>query len=87
MSQLTGIYDHIAEDNPTAAASQSRRIVDAAQRLIALPHLGHPGRIQGSRELVVAGTPYLIAYRIHTKTIQILAVKHGAQLWPSSFTG
>jgi len=35
----------------------------------------------GLGELVIRGTPYLVAYRIVGKTIRILRVLHGAQLW------
>lgn len=84
-SQLSNLYDHIAEDRPDAASKQVSRITQATHRLLKFPYLGQPGRIQGSRELAVPSTPYLIAYRIGDDSIQILGVQHGAQLWPGSF--
>jgi plasmid stabilization system protein ParE len=44
--------------------------------------MGRSGRVAGTRELVIAGTPYLVAYRVEAKAVVILAVIHGAQRWP-----
>jgi toxin ParE1/3/4 len=46
------------------------------------PALGRPGRIIGTRELVVPDTPYIIPYRIKEDEIQILRVFHGSRKWP-----
>lgn len=76
---------YIAERNPIAANRIGAVIVTAAARLGETPALGWPGRIAGTRELVVAGTPFIIAYRLPETSIEILRVLHGAQLWPDSF--
>ncbi len=44
--------------------------------------MGRLGRIDGTRELVISGTPYIAAYRIVGETVRILRILHGAQLWP-----
>jgi toxin ParE1/3/4 len=41
----------------------------------------------GTRELPVTRTPYVLAYRICADEIQILAVIHGAERWPTAFSG
>jgi len=41
------------------------------------------GRVAGTRELVVVGTPYIVVYRIEPAAVVILRVLHGAQRWPS----
>jgi toxin ParE1/3/4 len=41
--------------------------------------------VPGTRELVILGTLYLIAYRVREAEIQILHVLHGRQLWPGAF--
>jgi plasmid stabilization system protein ParE len=51
----------------------------AVQRLDRAPGRGRPGRLRGTRELVVVGTPYIVAYRVHANDIEILTVQHGAQ--------
>jgi plasmid stabilization system protein ParE len=46
------------------------------------PQMGRSGRIEGTRELVISGTPYIAAYRIDGDAVRILRVLHGAQQWP-----
>jgi toxin ParE1/3/4 len=46
--------------------------------------IGRQGRVGGTRELVVQGTPYIVVYRVHDD-VEILAVVHGARKWPESF--
>ena len=53
------IFIWIAEDNPQAAADVDDRIEAAAQRLKDFPNSGRPGRIEGTRELVIARNPYI----------------------------
>ncbi|WP_294081057.1 type II toxin-antitoxin system RelE/ParE family toxin [Sphingomonas sp.] len=50
--------------------------------LAANPFIGRPGEIRGTRELVVTGTPYIVAYRVSDTTIEVLFVQHGARQWP-----
>jgi toxin ParE1/3/4 len=49
------------------------------------PNLGKPGRLTGTRELVVGGTPYVVPYRVLGDDVEILAVFHGARRWPDGF--
>lgn len=58
------------------------RIQAQIARLAQFPESGRPGRIEGTRELVISGTPFIAAYRIAGNTIRILRVLHGAQQWP-----
>ncbi len=86
LEDLKSIQNYIAADNPTAA----KRIVVATvsvvhDQLTAFPHSGRPGRIEGTRELVVPKTPFIVAYRIAGDTIDILAVHHASLRWPEAF--
>ena len=47
--------------------------------------MGRPGRVPGTRELVIPGTPYIVPYRVQGEAIQILRVYHSARRWPESF--
>jgi toxin ParE1/3/4 len=85
VAELNAIHDFIASDNPTAATLTARRIDAAVNLLAEQPSLGRPGRVPGTRELVVSGTPYLVAYSVLVGTIIILSVQHGARRWPSLF--
>jgi toxin ParE1/3/4 len=83
ISDRNAIFDYIEADNPRAAVTVDDRIEKAAECLIVFPESGRPGRIDGTRELVIAGTPYIAAYRVSRSTVRILRVLHGAQLWPN----
>lgn len=74
--------DYIAQDNPMAAVSQGDRIAEQVEILKQHPQMGRPGRKQGTRELVISRTPFIVVYRIKTKRIELLRVLHGAQQWP-----
>jgi toxin ParE1/3/4 len=76
---------YIARDNPEAAARIVERIVTSIEGLGAHPASGRPGRVPGTRELVVSGTPYLVPYRVRGETAEILRVFHGARKWPEKF--
>lgn len=84
MSDRAGIQSYIWPASAQAARSIDRRIVERAQQLRRFPRLGRPGRIEGTRELVVPPTPYVIAYRIDGQTVRILRVIHGMMRWPGS---
>jgi toxin ParE1/3/4 len=76
------IFDYIEADSPQAAITVDDRIRKQIEELTKFPKIGRPGRIDGTRELIIQRTPYIAAYRIAGKTIRILRVLHGAQMWP-----
>ena len=80
---LLNISAYIAHDNPTAARQTVNRIKDAVAHLATYPAMGRVGRITGTRELVIAGTPNIVAYRVRKGSVRILAVMHSSQWWPS----
>lgn len=75
--------DYIAQDDPRAAAQMVILIEDAVAMLADHPGLGRTGRVPGTRELVVADTPYLVPYRVRGQRVDILRVFHGRRRWPS----
>ena len=75
----------MARDRPDAARQMAEAILASVDLLSAHPGLGKPGRIRGTRELVVPGTPYLVPYRVRGERIEIAAVFHGRQKWPRSW--
>lgn len=77
---------YVAKDNPAAARKVALMVVEAVETLLpGNPHIGRPGRVSGTRELVVADTLYIVPYRIKGDSIQILRVYHGARRWPNGF--
>lgn len=76
---------YIARDDPRAAARLVERIVASVERLADYPASGRPGRVPGTRELLVTDTPYLVPYRVRGETVEILRVFHGVRKRPGEF--
>jgi len=86
IQDLIALRAYIAADDPAAARRVVVRIVhDVEQLLPDNPQMGRPGRVPGTRELVIPKTPYLVPYRLQRGTVQILRVYHGARRWPDNF--
>jgi toxin ParE1/3/4 len=83
---LEGVYEHIARDKGEQVAARIAELIgESIQGLETHPMLGRPGRVSGTRELVVTTTPFLIAYTIDKDCIVILAIYQGARSWPRHF--
>jgi toxin ParE1/3/4 len=80
---LSDLRAHIERDNLEASARIALAILAAVDRVAEFPNLGRPGRVAGTHELVAPGTPYVIPYRLKRGRIEIIAVFHGRQRWPS----
>lgn len=74
---------YIARDSPRAAAEFAVHMRDSAAMLADHPNLGRPGRITGTRELVVTRLPFILPYRVRGGTVEILRVFHTARQWPT----
>ena len=84
--QLDQAHDYIALSNSEETAARiTMQIVAAVQQLEAFPMSGRTGRVPGTRELVIANTPFIAAYTIQKARIVILAIYHGAQQWLQAF--
>jgi toxin ParE1/3/4 len=81
-ANLMAIAEYISRDNQAAALAVHAAILRQVGQLAEHPRIGRPGRVKGSRELVVSGTPYIVAYRVAGQDVTILRVLHGAQQWP-----
>jgi toxin ParE1/3/4 len=72
----------------TDAARRIRRLVmSAVERLRDYPKIGRPGRVEGTRELVISGTPFLIVYDENPARVEIVHVYHGRQNWQDEVEG
>ncbi|MDZ7905992.1 MAG: type II toxin-antitoxin system RelE/ParE family toxin [Cypionkella sp.] len=76
---LAAIIDYIAADNPDAAQRVFSSIVKSAETLPQFPNLGRTGRHTGTRELSVAGLPYVIVYQVGADVVTIVAIFHTAR--------
>ncbi len=85
LANLNAEAEYISQDSPAAAARTVAAILDAVDLLKKYPASGRPGRVPGTRELVVRGTPYIVPYRVRGDTVELLRVFHGARKWPNQF--
>jgi toxin ParE1/3/4 len=85
IANLTALRDYIAEDSPASAATVAQRVLKTVELLAEEPQIGRPGRISGTRELIVPGTPYIVPYRVRGDKLELIAVFHGRQNWPTHF--
>ncbi len=83
--QFVSAYEYIAGENRAAAARTANKIWKSTELLARHPMAGREGRVTGTRELVIRGTPFLVAYRVGRNEVQILAVMHAARKWPDEF--
>jgi toxin ParE1/3/4 len=60
----------------------AKRILDSIDLLKSQPDMGRPGRVLGTRELVIPDTPYIIPYRVQRGRLELIAIFHGRQKWP-----
>ena len=84
---IAGIHDYIALENPQAARRVITHIRQQTLTLSNYPNIGRPGRVEGSRELVIHPYPFIVAYRVEVDEVQILAVAHTSRRWPENFDG
>jgi toxin ParE1/3/4 len=77
--RLEAIYDYIALENTVAAKKVAIHLLDSALSLVNFPELGHSGKREGTRELVLARYPYTLIYKLSAARIVIVAVVHQRQ--------
>jgi toxin ParE1/3/4 len=82
LANLDAEAEYIAEDEPAAAGRVVRNSLRDVDLLKKNPALGRAGRVAGTRELVVPGTPYIVPYRVRGEALEILRVFHAARKWP-----
>ena len=81
LENLNQIAAYIAQDNPVRASSFIGEIKDKTALLLTFPALGRPGRVPGTRELVVHPN-YIVVYQVGIDTIDILRILHSRQQYP-----
>ncbi len=82
---LNEAIDYISTDKPMAAAEVGTKIWNAAKMLADHPGIGRPGRVAGTRELVISDLPFILPYAESNGVIFILRVLHTAMRWPERF--
>jgi toxin ParE1/3/4 len=86
IADVRAARQYIARDNAHAAKRVAGKIMSTAQALLAEhPYIGRAGRVDGTRELIVSSTPYIIAYHVVGAAVEVLRVVHSSKEWPESF--
>ena len=80
-ADLLAIVEHIADDNPDAAQELKDEIEAKVSDLVNFPQMYKPGRIAGTREMVVRPN-FIVVYAEGADTVSVLRVLHTAQQWP-----
>lgn len=83
IQHLIALRNYIEKDSEQNAALVAKRILASIESLQTRPDMGRPGRVLGTRELVIPNTPYIIPYRVHRNHLELIAVFHGHQNWPA----
>lgn len=82
LKNLDDSASYIAKESSVAARALVKTVQDTVEHLAQFPGLGRPGRVPGTRELVLQDFPYIIPYRVRNDTVEILRVFHAAQQLP-----
>ncbi len=81
VADLMAIADYISEDNPDAALALIAEIQIRVGQLPSQPKHGRPGRVKGTREMVIRPN-YIVIYAETAAMVTVLRVLHAAQIWP-----
>ena len=84
LKNLDELGAYIAQDNPIAASQMVNLITSQVKQLSTQPAMGRPGRVLGTRELVISNTHYLVPYRIKNNTVEVLRVFHTSRKLPGN---
>ncbi|MCC6336254.1 MAG: type II toxin-antitoxin system RelE/ParE family toxin [Myxococcales bacterium] len=82
IADVESVRTYIEPDDPRAAARVVLRITSAVEPLVTTPFIGRPGRVSGTRELVLVDVPYIVAYRVVAGVVEVLRVLHTSRRWP-----
>jgi len=85
LADLDAIFAYVAAGNPKLAERLTFEIEARARTLTEHPEIGRAGRVDGTREFVLIGTPYILPYRVRDGRVEILAALHAAREWPDQF--
>lgn len=81
---LKSVHEYLSERAPAHEDAVVDRILYGIEVLERYPHLGRQGRLEGTRELVITGSPFIVFYRLRKNQVEVLGVLHAARKWPEN---
>ena len=77
VADLEEIADYLLSVHPPAWDRLIDRVERTLEYLLQFPHMGKTGMVAGTREFVLAGTPYILVFRLKGEVLQLLSVRDG----------
>ena len=84
LAKLVAIVEYIEKDNAERAKTFALEIQAKTNSLAEFPGIGRPGRVIGTRELVILPN-YIIPDRMRGEVVEVLRVQHVTRSWPRRF--
>lgn len=78
-ADMQGISDYLSDHQPHYRQPTMRKLYERIRSLKDAPHIGRPGRENGTREIFFAPMPYVAVYRVRENTVEIVRIYHTAQ--------
>jgi plasmid stabilization system protein ParE len=85
VKHLQEVVDYIQSESTEGAITTRHRILEMVRRVGEMPHSGRIGRVEGTREVVIPRSPYIVVYQLTAEAVEILGIWHSARQWPESF--
>ncbi|MBD2139875.1 type II toxin-antitoxin system RelE/ParE family toxin [Anabaena sp. FACHB-1250] len=82
LRNLEQARNYVFQDNPTAAQELILKIQNAANQLQNYPFMGKNGRVEGTRELIISNSPYILIYRVKEESVEVLRILHTSKRYP-----
>ena len=82
LRNLEQARNYVFQDNPTAAQELIIKIQNAANQLQNYPFMGKNGRVEGTRELIISNSPYILIYRVKEESVEVLRILHTSKFYP-----
>ena len=82
VADVEEISDYLLSVSPTSWERLVTRIEAVTEYLLQFPRMGKMGLVSGTREFVLSGTPYIIAFRVREDVVQVLSIRDGRMQLP-----
>lgn len=80
--ELLKLVAYVYPCNGAAALRLYERTRNRVRQLEKLAYSGRPGRVSGTRELVIGKGPYIVVYTVEDDIVTIHHVLHTSRQWP-----